>query len=370
MRKCTLTHQLLRAARLLILPALYFFLRLIAGYPAVVETVYSRKIYPVIRDTVSSITGSVSFSICELIIVIVVLAVFLLLLIRIFNVIVFRKGSFVKLVSTLITLLLTSAYIILLFYLMWGFNYYRLPIGQKLDLPEREYTASDLERVCFELSKNANELRSLTATDENGVFAGSIDDTISSVVDAYNKFGASHPSFKANMTPAKPITFSELLSACGISGIYIFLTEEPNINVNEPFLYIPFTAAHETAHYTGYAHEQDANFLAFLVCKDSGNAELAYSAYMYALVHCGNELARTDMSAYRRLYASYSDGMKSDFDDYRQQIEKNIDSELSDAFESMNDSYLKFNNSESGIDSYTEDTQLIVRYYDSMGFFG
>ena len=81
------------------------------------------------------------------------------------------------------------------------------------------------------------------------------------------------------------------------------MTEEPNVNTNEPSLFLAHSAAHETAHYLGYAAEEDANFLGYLVCEASNSHALKYSAAMHALVHCMSALYKADPDAYDEILA-------------------------------------------------------------------
>ena len=46
---------------------------------------------------------------------------------------------------------------------------------------------------------------------------------------------------------------------------------------------MPFIACHEVAHSRGFAREDEANFIAFLVCRESGDPLLEYSATRAAM---------------------------------------------------------------------------------------
>ncbi|MBO4563163.1 MAG: DUF3810 domain-containing protein [Clostridia bacterium] len=369
MRRETIPRQLLRLPQLLILGLVYLLVRAASKAPSIVESFYSQKLYPIIRNAVSAVTRVVPFCLAELIAAIVAAAIVIVLIVRVIKLILIRKKALVRLISLVITVALTAAYLVFAFYVMWGFNLFRTPIDEKLDLPEREYTAEELYSVCVDLAENASRLREQVETDADGVFTWDLASMKESVRRAYAEFGSSRPSFKADVPPVKEAASSKFLSACGISGMYIFLTEEPLINTDEPFLYIPMNAAHETAHYVGYAREEEANFLAFLVCADSSDPELAYSGYMHALAHCGSALASSDADLYARLREYYSEGMLKDLANYSEHYRKYSDTEIWNTANDLNDNYLKLNKQEKGVLSYLEDTALILRYYDSRRFF-
>lgn len=361
--------QLLRLLWLLVVPITLYLTDLASKHPATVDLFYSQKVYPFIRDAVSAVTRHLPFSLVEFLIYAVAAFIVVMLIILILRLIKRKERAFIRLVSFLISIVLAAGFLFSAFYVMWGFNYYRTPVGEKLGLPDREYSKEELYSLCLELSEKAKACRENVIVDTSGIFCGDLSVMDPEVVKAYDSYGETHPMFKASVPPVKHALASEFLNKCGISGIYIFLTEEANINVKEPFLYMPFSAAHETAHYLGYAHEEAANFIAFLVCTASDSDMVAYSGYMHALVNCGNALAKADPELYRELWSTYSPGMTADLNDYSAHYEKYADTETYKASNDLNDSYLKFNDQDKGVLSYKEDVSLILRYYDSIGFF-
>ncbi|MCR5808507.1 MAG: DUF3810 domain-containing protein [Clostridiales bacterium] len=369
MRRNTIPRQLARLLQLVILLLVYFLVKAASKAPSIVETLYSQKLYPIIRGAVSSVTGMVPFSIAELIALLVLAIIVVLLVVRVIRLILVKKGSLVKLISLVISVALAAAYLVFAFYVMWGFNYFRQPIAQKLDLPEREYTKEELSAVCFDLAEHASMLRELVPTDDNGVFTGEFDQMRENIRAAYADFGASRPSFKANVPLVKPLASSDMFTRGGTEGMFIFLTEEPCINSSIPFLALPFASAHETAHFMGYAREEDASFLAFLVLRDAADPSAAYSGYMHALVNCAKALAKADREEYERLVSTYSEGMKKDLAAYSEFYRPYADTKAWEASNKLNDSYLKANQQEKGVLSYEEDVALILRFYDSRRFF-
>ncbi len=370
MRRKTLLGQLLRLLWLLIVPVTLLLTNAAKRHPEITDAVYSQKIYPFIRNAVSAVTRHFPYSLAEMLIYTAAAALAVILIVLVIRLIKGKKHAFIRLVSFFISVILFAGCLFTAFYAMWGFNYYRPPIGEKLALPDRQYTKEELYSVCLDLSANANALREKVSVDTSGVFCGELSEMDAEVAAAFIKYGESHPLFKAPVPPAKHVVASEFLNRCGISGIYIFLTEEPNINVNEPFLYMPYSAAHETSHFLGWAREEDASFAAFLVCIGADSSAVAYSGYMHALVNCGNALADADAELYRELWSTYSEGMKADLADYSAHYDKYADTETYKTSNDLNDSYLKFNDQEKGVLSYEEDVSLILRYYDCTGFFG
>lgn len=365
----SILRQFLRLLHLLIVPFTLLLVSFAKRSPETVETFYSLKFYPVIRGSVSYLTRFVPFSLIEISIYAVLAVCAVTLLVLVIRLLLLKKHSLVRFISFIVSLAVFSGYLFFAFYVMWGFNYYRVPVAQRLDLPERTYTAEELYSVCVELSERANELREDVPIDTSGIFCGSFKDARISVRKAFEEYGERHPSFKTDVPGVKKVLASEFLSKRGVSGIYIFLTAEPNVNTNEPYLYLPFSAAHETCHYVGYAREEDANFLAFLVLRECSERSAAYSGYMHALTSCAVALYKADPELYSLLYASYSSGILADLENYAEHYKKYADTDTWKRAEDRNDSYLKFNSQEKGTLSYSEDVGLILRYYDSIGFF-
>ena len=370
MRKTSFLRQLLRLLNLLIVPLTILLIEWAKKSPALVETVYAKGIYPWLRGAVSYVTRYVPFSVAEIFACVLAVVIAVITVIRFIRFITFREEGFIRFFSLLVSLAVAAGYMFFLFYAMWGFNYYRTPIADRMDLPERQYTKEELYSLCVDLADKAKALREDVPVNTSGVYCGEFSSIRKEVVKAYKKYGTIRPSFKTDVPKAKPLASSELFSQRGISGIYIFLTEEPNVNVNEPSLYLAFSAAHETAHYVGYAREQEASFLAFLVLSGADDADAAYSGYMHALNNCSHALYSADKELYSQLYGRYSEGMKADLADYSKYYKKYEDTETWNRSNEMNDKYLKFNDQPSGVLSYSEDVALILRYYDSIGFFG
>ena len=370
MKRSSIPRQLLRLLNLLVVPITYFAVKGAAKLPKTVETVYSRKIYPVIRSAVSHVTRLVPPAVIELFVLAFAITFVIGLIIRLVRLFKRKEYAFVNLVSLFISVIIFAGYLFPAFYIMWGLNMFREPLEDKMALPEKQYTTEQLNAVCLDLAQNAARLREEVTVDTSGIFSADTDKLLDSVREACIRFGEENPDFKADCPKANQLLSSEYFSKCGIAGIYIFLTEEPCINVNEPCLYLAHSAAHETSHYIGYAHEEDANFLGFLICIGSDDPNVAYSGYMHALLNCGNALAGADKEAYSALYGTYTAGMTADIEDYRVHYRKYSDTKTWEKSNELNDNYLKFNEQEKGVLSYQEDVALILKYYDSIGFFG
>lgn len=375
-RKYTWAHQLKRLFWFLLIPLGLLIPRICVRYPETIEMVYSRKIYPVIAAVLSSISSVVRSSLAEVLIIIIILIFAVNLLVRL-CVMVFgklHKRSYhrIRLVSSLISLVIFVGVMLNLFYMLWGLNNFREPVAYSLELEVRQYSVDELAAVYEKLASEAAELRTQVNEDDNGVFTiGSPNKAYAAVEEAYMNLGEANGLFKnsafgrVNLHTAKSVKLSEQMSQFGTLGIYIPYTAEINVNVDQPDLYIPATAAHETAHFLGFAREDEANFIAFYVSRFSTDTALRYSAVMNALVNCGNALCQEDSQRFLALRDKlYTDGMNRDLNEYRNYLAKYDDGAMQQLNDDINDAYLKHNGQQEGIQSYGRMVDILLAYYD------
>ncbi len=370
MRRYTLTHQLLRLPALIILPITYGIIKLFSANPQLVDWIYCGKIYPNLTDLVNSFTRRLPFSLAEVSLIALVSILLLSLVIRIIKVITFRREALMRLVSLVITAAIVASYLLFAFYAMWGFNFYRTGIDKRMALPQREYGSEQLAVLCRKLTEEAAALREKVDEDASGVFKISDPEAAFAAVEAaYTEYGEINELFAAKAPKVKSVMLSRMLSHLRILGIYSGFTAEPNINRDQPDLYLCSTAAHETAHYYGWAREDEANFIAYLVCSRSANVAVAYSAAMNVLTDCMSALAYSDAKEYHEIRALYSDGMSRDLEAYSEYYKLYANDAAGELSDHINDSYLKANGQEHGINSYQDDVLLLLRYFDNYGLF-
>lgn len=371
-KKYTTKHQLLRLPWLLLIVVGFLIPKIAANYASGIEKIYSREIYPIISGIIASITSYIPVSVAEILIILIPALLVIILLVRLLNLttgsLLKKHKNRIKFFSYLISLGIFFGIMLNLFYAIWGLNYFREPLADSLELNVKERSMDELAQAYEELAKRAAELRDYVSEDESGVYTiGDHDEAFESVVEAYREMGTEHDIFLNSVYKAKSVKLSEYMSKAGIAGIYIPYTAEMNVNVNQPDLYILSGAAHETAHYMGFAREDEANFLAFYAAIFSDNVDLKYSAVMHALVNCGNKLYEKDAETYFAIREQYyTPGMYRDLDDYRQYIDKYEKETAQKVNDSMNDAYLKHNGLEDGIESYGRMVDLILAYFDAI----
>ena len=108
--------------------------------------------------------------------------------------------------------------------------------------------------------------------------------------------------------------------------------------------------------------EDEANFISYLGCINSGFDDFAYSGTMLALVYSMNTLYLEDREAYKNLYGLYSEDVKSDLK-YSSNYWSQFDTKVAEVSSKVNDSYLRANNQKDGVKSYGRMVDLLLSYY-------
>ena len=341
--------------------------RILAGNSAWIEAHYSETVYQTIRRAISAVTSLVPFSIAEWILYALAVCIPALLLWRILQLL-FRKIGWKLLVKTVASVLLTGAVLLNLFYVTWGFNYFRAPLSTRMGLCINTRSVDELESFVWKTAREAKKLRETLPENDMGVFTPneSSQAILNALPAAYAALNAEHPVFQPDPTRAKKIIWSRGLSWQGIAGIYIGLTAEPNINADQPPLLLYHAAAHEMAHQTGIASENEAEFTAYLACMHASDPCVRYSGLMNALILAGNALYKADSAAYLRITNTYGDAIWRDLEDYDAYWSA-FDGEVQESADKRNDAYLKHNSQQSGIQSYGEAVDLMLAYMAQYG---
>ena len=139
------------------------------------------------------------------------------------------------------------------------------------------------------------------------------------------------------------------------------LSRFENINVNFPDYTIPYTAAHEMAHQRGIAREDEANFIAFLVCISSDDAYIRYSGYLNLYEYVASSLYSADPELYFEARGQLPMTVRYEMSAYSKFFDKYRDSVAGEVSGTINDLYLKGNGTE-GTRSYGLVVDLAVAY--------
>jgi hypothetical protein len=339
-----------------------FALQAAAGFcPVLVERYYSRGLFPSVARALAP-AAFVSFSLAEVLLALLLAAVAWWLA-RLARRLYTRRSQWRSvLLSALKTMLWASGAGLLLFLLVFGLNYQRQPLAETLRFERRDPTPVEIEAICRAVvdGVNRNYEESRPSVEGGGRRPLSRAELYAALEAAYRAEPLLEGAAGAAVPP-KPVYFSGLMSRLGISGVYSPFTGEPNYNALQPDFDLPFAVAHEMAHQRGYAREDEANFIAFLVCTKSSNPSVRYSGYLGALRVFG-VLLRVAPERYRETAAALGEGPRADLR-ARAQFWARYSGRLANISQSVNHVYLRVNGVRSGVRNYNEASALIVGYY-------
>lgn len=144
--------------------ALMYFL--LPFFPTFTEYVMTRGIFRIIGVPLQWIMSVFPFSFTELIVI--VAFPLLITFITLWIIRIVKKQNKAKVIEKGVRFTAWCLNIALLVYMvMHGANYYRLPLSELLSLPDREYTAWDLYTVTCDVADKASKARESLSKDEN-----------------------------------------------------------------------------------------------------------------------------------------------------------------------------------------------------------
>lgn len=247
----------------------------------------------------------------------------------------------------------------------YGTGYYGTTIDKKMGLEKNTVSAYELYMTGLKLAHGAkNELENINFTASGDSYMPYTHFEMNKKLNAaYSIACEKYPFLQKFYSNTKPVMLSEKMTYTHLSGVYSFFTGEANVNVNYPDYIVATSAAHEMAHQRGIAREDEANFVAFLVCINSDDPYLRYSGYVDVLLSVLNSLSSADESYYLRLYAAVPDEIKAEYAAYSAFFKKYSESKAAEATDKINDAYIENHGQPAGLRSYGLVVDLAVAYY-------
>lgn len=276
-----------------------------------------------------------------------------------------REASLLEILKILLlqwAWLMTLSFAI--FLLMWGLNYQREPIADRLDLERRGEGREEIysvgRRIIDGINRNftTRETMAATGTSQMTIGTAKLFQAIESGFQQENMLGAASQGGFGN---PKPLIFSKVTTWLDIRGVYIPYTGEAAYNENGLDCDLPFTIAHFKAHQRGYAREDEANFIAFVVCIKSTEPYIRYSGFLHGLKVL-DFLAKSDMQTAEALRSQIIPLAALDVkarDTYWSRSKSESVSPIANAIINI---YLRSNRIRGGLKNFSEDTPLIVNY--------
>lgn len=329
-------------------------IQILGFFPVFVEQFYSNGFYPILSGFLRKTLGSIPFSLGDL----GYFVMGFLLLIWFINL--FRKPQNWKIIVFEIAKGLSVFYF--LFHILWAFNYYREPLFEKMKI-EKDYSDTDLLLFTKEMIRQTNITQVALTNNPNLKVTNDLtqEEIFILSVNGYENIAKKNSFFEYKSPSTKKSLISLPLSYMGFSGYLNPFTNEAQINDRVPMINFPFTVCHEMAHQIGYASESEANFIGFLAVTQNENLHFKYAGYSSALRYCLRNWEARNPNLGKQLLAEINPGVLQNFEDsalHWQQYETFIE----DGFEFFYDNFLKANQQEDGLESYSKFLNLLINY--------
>lgn len=249
------------------------------------------------------------------------------------------------------------------FALNFGAGYHTSSVDKQLGLERKEVSAEQLHLTAEILVNEINKYTDNLTVNADGSTRMPYGYTTLSkkLVDAYNYVCDRHAFISRFPSRVKPVMLSEPWTYTHIAGVYTYFTGEANINTNFPDYTLPYTAAHEMAHQRGIAREDEANFVAFLVCIASDDEYIRYSGFLNLYEYVSNALYSADRDAYAEVRAKLDPKARVEMSAYSKFFDKYRENVAANVTQTVNNTYLTIQGTP-GTKSYGMVVDLAVAY--------
>jgi len=307
-----------------------------------IERVYSQGVYPLLQPAVTSVSSLTSIALFDVSVAALLAFVGALFVHR------WRARGFARAAGrTLVTIGTLAAVVYLWFLLLWGLNYRRVPLEERLAYDAARVTR---ERAGFLAREAVRRANALAADDA----AAHLDEEAlaRSLRDVQHALGS---GARLRVAPPKRSLLGWYFRQAAIDGMtnpfFLEIVLNPDLLPFER----PFVLAHEWAHLAGFADESEANFIAWLTCIRA-DAAARYSGWTTAYQHLSSQLPREERQALR---AELSPAVLADLVAASRRVARASPAVRMVARDAY-DTYLRANRVEEGIASYNAVVRLMV----------
>lgn len=250
---------------------------------------YVENIFPIWINTYSRFTSVFPFSVGE---ILIIAGLLLIVLGSIGFAVLFYKNEGKRLEITR-KFSKAAAWIFVCIALIQTLNcfilYHCTNFGDRYGIVAEEHTVDDLVKLGEIVTEIANKYADKVERDDEGRFVTE-DNLGDRAISAMQNLGEDYPQLKGFYPNPKPVLNSFFMSQQYLMGIYFPFTLEANYNKDMYEVNLPDTLCHELAHLKGFILEDEANFIAYLACIKSDDADFIYSGAVSALKYIRNNI--------------------------------------------------------------------------------
>jgi hypothetical protein len=338
-------------------------IRLISLDKSLVESWYSRGIYPRIGSSLRWLFGWLPFSLGDLFYIGIILYA-IIVLINWIRAIRQKKISWLSVKGGLLRFLGLMVTIYIVFNLLWGINYNREGIGSEIGIERTKYSKEELAAISDQLLMKVNACKE--ATIRQHISYPGTKELFRKTDSVYKLAQETYPFLRYSNPSLKSTFFGLMGNFLGFTGYYNPLTGEAQVNTSVPPFLQYFISCHEVAHQLGYAKENEANFVGYLVAANSGDSLFLYSTYFDLFLYAHQNLYMSDSSAAKSLVERLHPAVKADIKLLRTFYRK-FENPIEPGIRWLYGKYLEANEQPSGVMTYNEVVADLIAYYRKYG---
>lgn len=340
----------------------------IGQWPSAISSIYLPYIFRPFTQLLRFLIGRIPFAIGEFVyLVIAIILIFSVLKWLMINKRNFKSTFFWKYQA--VKCLNTFTVVYVLFEMIWGLNYQKSNPSTDFQLKvPLTYSEAQMDSLSLSLITELNLTRSkMSDFDPNLIHFDTI--LIQNRVE-FAKNAQNRPFLKYQNSSLKASIFPSWGDYFGYTAFYQPLTGEAIIRGDLPKLTLPFTMSHEIAHQLGYASEDQANFIAYVIGVESDQPVFNYSTqlqlFTYAqYAHLDLIAKRGDFKLYKQIVERNRQLLSAQVLEDRRVIKtffrKKQDLQISGT-EEMYNQFLIWNQQTKGIESYNDVLLWVLAY--------
>jgi len=318
-----------------------------------VERVYSTWAYAALQRVLTALSNRLPFALFDALIV-VVISGWVVLGVRDISRTPGKRGRLLPAAGRISarTVVWTAA-LYLLFLLVWGLNYRRIPLEVKLAFDDQAVTPDSARALALTAVERLNALHAVAhAAAWPG--PGTIDPSLAEALARADRAVGG----RGQVIPGRPKStmldwYFRRTATDGMTDPYFL---ETLVSTSLLPFERPFVVAHEWSHLAGMAQEGEANFVAWLACVHA-SPSAQYSGWLFLYSEL---VAALDEERRAEVRSGLAEGPRADLTAIRERVQREIDPRLAAAGRRLYDRYLKANRVEEGVESYGQVVKLVL----------
>jgi hypothetical protein len=313
-----------------------------------VERLYSTGLYPITQHALTSVSNRAPFALID-VLILTIAGGWVATLVR---AIARARGARLRAApgfAARTAALVAAMYLV--FLIVWGLNYRRVPLADKLQFNAAAVSPDAARTLAATAVERANALYARAHA------AGDRTDLAGAFARTQRDLGAVRLA-----VPGRPKTtlldvYFRRAAVDGMTDPYFL---ETLVSADLLPVERPFVVAHEWSHLAGYADEGEANFVGWLTALRGSDGD-QYSGWLFLY---GEILGSVDASDRTAIAARLAAGPRADRRAIAERVRRHVNPRVSAVGWRVYDRYLKANRVEAGTASYAE----VVRLALGVGF--